>query len=74
MDCANGLVIHFDGKTLPELTARNSTERLPIVATKFGKEQLLGVAKLEAGTGLAIANVVVNELTDWQLTKKTQAM
>lgn len=68
----NGLVIHWDGKILPDLTGSQTTERLPIVASQLGTTQLLGVPKLVDGTGFSTANAVEKILKDWNLIEKTQ--
>lgn len=49
-------------------------ERLPVIASNHGSEQLLGVPKLERATGKAIANAVFDVLEDWRITDKVQAI
>ncbi|XP_074095071.1 uncharacterized protein LOC141524848 isoform X3 [Cotesia typhae] len=38
-------VVHWDGKMLNDLVGSKSVERLPVILTAFGTEQLLGVPK-----------------------------
>ncbi len=68
------LVVHWDGKILPELTGKTSVDRLPILVTGEGITQLLGVPKLSSGTGEATAAAVYNLLEHWNVTNKVKAM
>lgn len=49
-------------------------ERLPVIASSAGTEQLLGVPKLESGTGKSIATAVFEILKKWHITDKVQAI
>ena len=44
-------VLHFDGKLLSDITGTEQIDRLPIILSSSGKFQLLGVPKLESGSG-----------------------
>ena len=68
------LVVHWDGKILPELTGKTSVDRLPILTTGAGITQLLGVSKLSSGTAEATAAAVYNLLEHWNVTNKVKAM
>ncbi|CAG5073392.1 Protein of unknown function, partial [Cotesia congregata] len=46
-------VVHWDGKILQDITGSKSVDRLPILLTAFGIEQLLGVPKMDSGTWTA---------------------
>lgn len=70
----DGLVLHFDGKTMLDLTGSNKVDRLPIVVTQHGIEHLLGVPKLQSGTGKEIANAIIKVLKEWGLMHKIQAI
>ncbi|KAL4126442.1 hypothetical protein QTP88_010664 [Uroleucon formosanum] len=59
------LVVHWDGKLLPALTGKGLVDRLPIVASVNGHEQLLGVPALNMGTGSDQANAVYQTLVEW---------
>ena len=37
------LVVHWDGKTLPDITGSEQVDRLPVLVSGFQVEQLLGV-------------------------------
>lgn len=69
-------MLHWDGKLLPEITGSTAekVERLPIVVTQEGVEQLIGVPKLKSGRGNDIAIAVFEELKNWRLTDKIQAV
>ena len=49
-DCQE-LVLHWDGKLLPALTGVEKVERLAIIVTFQGKEQLLGVPEIQTSSG-----------------------
>ena len=49
-DCQE-LALHWDGKLLPALTGVEKVERLAIIVTFQGKEQLLGVPEIQTSSG-----------------------
>jgi len=67
------VVVHWDGKLLPALTGKGLVDRLPIVASVNGHEQLLGVPALNTGTGSDQATAVYQTLVEWCLTENVQA-
>lgn len=68
------VVIHWDSKILPDITGKANVDRLPVVATAPSLEQLLGVPGLTSGTGLEISSAVYDNLQDWGLLDKIQAV
>ena len=68
------LVVHWDTKLLPEITERVKIDRLPVLVSFQGRTQLLGVPKLEAGTGKSQADAIFDNLNEWGITDKVQAM
>ncbi|KAG7173857.1 hypothetical protein Hamer_G018135 [Homarus americanus] len=69
------LVVHWDGKLLPETAGGKETyDRLPIIVSYEENEQLLNVSKLPNGTGEAMANAVVEVVKDWKLKDYIVAM
>lgn len=68
------MVVHWDGKLLPEITGHDKVDRLPILVSQDDTEQLIGVPKLKSGTGEEIASNVLKQLNIWQLTEKIQAV
>ncbi|KAK2575365.1 hypothetical protein KPH14_001258, partial [Odynerus spinipes] len=69
------VTVHWDGKLLPGLNVRSSKEeRLPIIASFDGREQLLAVLKLESSSGKHQAKAASIALYDWNLNDKVQIM
>jgi hypothetical protein len=67
------LTIHWDGKLLEDITGKQSVERLPILVSGDGIDQLLAVPKLPAGTGEAAATAVFDCAVSWGLCDKIKA-
>ncbi|KAL4104515.1 hypothetical protein QTP88_019810 [Uroleucon formosanum] len=67
-------VVHWDGKLLPSLSEKKLVDRLPIIISYKGIEQLLGVPELISGTGENQATAVYQALEDWGLTDNVQAL
>jgi len=68
------LMVHWDGKLLPDITGKEVVDRLPILVTGDGLQQLLGVPKLSSGSGLAMATATTEYLEQWGLTEKVKSM
>lgn len=68
------VIVHWDGKILPDILGTEKTDRLPVLVSTDGKEKLLGVPKLVSGTGANAANAVYNVLTEWGLENKIVGM
>lgn len=69
-----GTVVHWDGKLLPSLTKKENVDRLAILVSNGGEEQLLGVPPLESGTGSLQAEAVAEALNEWGLKEKVVGM
>lgn len=54
------VIVHWDGKILPDILGTEKTDRLSVLVSIDGKEKLLGVPKLVSGTGANAANAVYN--------------
>ncbi|KAL4100680.1 hypothetical protein QTP88_020714 [Uroleucon formosanum] len=67
-------VVHWDGKLLPSLSEKKLVDRLPIIISYKGIEQLLGVPELISGTGENQATAVYQALENWSLTDNVQAL
>lgn len=67
-------IIHWDGKLLSDTTNLNvalrkkKVDRIAITVTSNKKSKLLGIPKIENGTGLRMAESVFDEITKWELT------
>lgn len=70
----NNLVLHWDSKLLPGLCGVETVDRLAIIVTSEGKEQLLGIPEISSSTGQDQAMAVYEEVTNWNLEKKIQAL
>lgn len=67
-------VVHWDGKILSDIVGSDSVDRLPVVLTSSGEEQLLGVPKMSSGTGIDQAPAVYSTLNDWGVSRYVKAM
>jgi len=68
------LTIHCDGKLLEDITGKQTVERLPILVSGEGIDELLAVPKLPAGTGEAAASAVFDCAASWGLCDRIKAM
>lgn len=70
------LIVHWDGKLLPDISSKIKIDRLPVLVSSLdGRDsQLLAVPKISAGTGKAEADAVFQTLNDWNLCAKVQGM
>ncbi len=68
------LTVHWDGKLMENLTANKHVDRLPVLITGVGVEQLLGVQKLTSGTGEAQAAAVTQCLEEWEIAERVVAL
>ncbi|XP_074096511.1 uncharacterized protein LOC141528767 isoform X3 [Cotesia typhae] len=67
-------VVHWDGKMLNDLVGSKSVERLPVILTAFGTEQLLGVPKMNSGTADNQTSAILSTLSEWGITNYVKAM
>lgn len=67
-------VLHWDGKLLPALTGIEKVDRLAILVTFEGKEQLLGVPEIASSSGEEQALAVFEAIEKWGITDKVQAL
>lgn len=75
-ETAQNLIVHWDGKLLPELSNQpmKKVERLPIVVSGMNVEQLLGVPALDESTGVNEADVIFEALNEWNITDNIVGM
>ncbi|KAK3910427.1 Carbamoyl-phosphate synthase large chain [Frankliniella fusca] len=62
--------VHFDGKLLPDEPDGKKYDRVPVLVTGYEVEQLLGVPRLDSGSGLAQAHATYELLKSWDLVDK----
>ncbi|XP_044575089.1 uncharacterized protein LOC123258888 [Cotesia glomerata] len=67
-------VVHWDGKMLNDLIESKSVERLPVLLTAYGTEQLLGVPKMNSGTAVNQTSAISSTLSEWGIIKYVKAM
>ncbi|KAK0062604.1 deoxynucleoside triphosphate triphosphohydrolase SAMHD1 [Biomphalaria pfeifferi] len=71
-------VVHWDGKLIPDLchTTTSISDRIAILLSSLndGNVKLLGVPKLQSGSGQAAANAVVDNLKSWSCESKIIGM
>src|SRR6218665_1811049 len=70
--CSNS-VRKIQNDSFPHL-AREHIDRLPIIISGVGVEQLLGVPKLPSGTDEAQATAVIMSLEEWGVTNRVAAL
>lgn len=64
------LVVHWDGKLIEDITGHKTVDRLPILVSGQGVDQLLSVPKVNCGTGDACASAVYDSILSWNLSDK----
>lgn len=74
LQLAQHLTVHWDGKLLPDITGKTKVERLPIIISGLGTEQLLSVPKLAESSGENQANVIIEALNEWNVIDRVKAM
>lgn len=67
-------VVHWDGKILSDIAESKFVDRLPILLTGLGTEQLLGVPKMSSGTAENQASAILSTLNHWGIIRYIKAM
>lgn len=71
----SNLVVHWDGKKLPDSTnddialRKKKVERLAIVVTGVDVMKIITIAKCEDGSGVDIAETVYEHIVNWSITE-----
>lgn len=68
------LTVHWDGKIIEDIVGNETVDRLPILVSGKGIDQLLAVPKLASGTGEAIATAVFESLESWGITNQVKCL
>jgi len=68
------MLLHWDGKLMEDLTGDKKVDRLPIIVSGSGIEQLLAVPKLPSGTGQAMADAMIEAVTAWGIKDCVKAL
>lgn len=69
----NGLVVHWDGKILSDLTGREKVDRIAVLVSYDGTAKFLGAPKIQSGNGQNIAEAVYRILVEWNIAHKVVA-
>ena len=64
------LTIHWDEKILEDIAEEEVVDRLPVLVSRNGVEQLLEVSKLDHCTGKATSDAVYERITEWRLSDR----
>lgn len=67
-------VLHWDGKILQDLIDPQSVERLPILLSVSGVEQLLGVPKMAKSDSESQTSAIITILKQWHVGSRIKAM
>lgn len=67
--------VHWEGKMLPDMTDKykKKIDRLHVIVSGSTGNKLLGVPKLDSGSGLNQASAVYSLLNDWNLVNDVAA-
>ena len=57
---------------MPDITGKEKVDRLPVLASQNGECQLLGVPKLQSGSGESQAEAILDIIKKWKLDDKVQ--
>lgn len=68
------MVVHWDGKILPDLVGKDKVDRIAVLVSFDGTSKFLGAPKIETSTGENIAAVVHKTLTAWNIADHVTAM
>lgn len=67
-------VVHWDGKVLCDISEKKSVDRIAILLSVNGVDQLLGVPKADSGTAHQQASAVISTLNQWNVAPYVKAM
>jgi hypothetical protein len=69
------LLLHWDGKLLPDIDgSKASVDRIAIIVTGNGQEKLLGIPKIERGTGELQARACMDAVQKWNLDSQIKGL
>lgn len=69
-----GFVLHWDGKSMKDLSTDSNVERLPIVGTQSGMERVLRVPKCLNKQARVQTNAIYDTIDEFELTEVVQAV
>lgn len=68
------LIVHWDGKMLPDLVGCNKVERIAVLVSYNDTAKLLGAPTIPSSSGKNIAAAVHNLLTAWNIADRVTGM
>ncbi|XP_050338201.1 uncharacterized protein LOC126764549 [Bactrocera neohumeralis] len=68
------MVVHWDGKVLPDLIGKIKVERIAVLVSYNGESKFLGAPKLISATGENIATAVFDTLSKWNILDRVEGM
>lgn len=70
----HNLIVHWDGKILEDLPSQATVDRICVAVSGKGMTKLLGVPKIEKGTGALQAEVIYLSLEEWMIIDRVKGM
>ncbi|XP_044592001.1 uncharacterized protein LOC123270129 [Cotesia glomerata] len=67
-------VVHWDGKILSDIASTKTVDRIAVLLSVSGVDQLLGVPKADDETALKQASAVIDTLNQWEVAPYVKAM
>ncbi|XP_044579677.1 uncharacterized protein LOC123261880 [Cotesia glomerata] len=67
-------VVHWHGKILSDIASTKTVDRIAVLLSVSGVDQLLGVPKADDGTALKQASAVIDTLNQWEVAPYVKAM
>lgn len=67
-------VVHWDGKSFPDLIGKAKVDREDIIVSSNGTSKFFGAPKISPATGENIANAVYETLTKWNIVNRVEGM
>lgn len=74
MTRSHSLVVHWDGKFIPDLIGRSVSDRIAILVSYDGTSKFLGSPMIKPSTGANIADAVYKKLVEWKIADRVTAM
>lgn len=68
------VVVHWDGKLLPNMLSREMQERLPVLVSSGKTNKILGVPQIDSSTGESIAEAIFEVMVDWSICDSVKAI
>ena len=67
-------MIQWDTKLMPDIMGKEAVDRMPVIISQQTGAQLLGIPKIQSGTGVAMAEAILQLLVEWNVADKIVGM